>query len=115
MRLSDSELGALVIKTKKHACLMLSLVENLGYVEYRIETGRRSDSGEYLVITQHMTADEALVTAKGLAVSMPDGSESANAVLAARSIKDFAKSVSALQKLANVLSKGILKDVEINY
>ena len=113
--LSDADLVGLIITAKKHACLILALVDNLGYMQYRIETGRRINSGECLVITQSITADEALELAQGLAVTLPDDNESAQAVLAAESIKDFAKSASALQRLADVLSKGIFKDVEISW
>ena len=94
---------------------MLALIDNLGYVEYRIETGRISSDNEYLVITDTISADEALETAKGLAVSLPAGDDAVKTVLAAGSIKEFAKSASSLRQLVDVLRNGTLKDVEISW
>ena len=115
IKFSDNGLITLTVNVKKHACLMLALIDNLGYVEYRIETDRRSSDNEYLVITDTISADEALETAKGLAVSLPAGDDAVKTVLAAESIKEFAKSASSLRQLVDVLRNGTLKDVEISW
>ena len=110
--LSDELIAYLKETANRHACLMLALVENLGYAEYTINTGRKDASGQQLLVAeQSMTADEALKFAQGLAATLPYGNASANAVLEATSIKDLAKSAYSLQQLADVLHLGVQKDV----
>ncbi len=87
---------------KRHACYMLALVDNLGYAEYEVHTGR-SIAGQKEVIQIRMTADEALESVKEAASKRAEGSESAEFVLAAKSIKDFAKSAYACEMLDEVL------------
>lgn len=87
---------------KRHACYMLALVDNLGYAEYEVHTGR-SVAGQKEVIQIRMTADEALESVKEAASKRAEGSESTEFVLAAKSIKDFAKSAYACEMLDEVL------------
>ena len=90
---------------RKHACKILALVENLGYVEYKVVSGG-DDSGEKEVFSFKVTAEEALEYAKKRAADLPSDSVSAKAVLEAKSIKDFAESASALEYLDEVLMTG---------
>ena len=88
---------------KRHACYMLALVDNLGYAEYEVHTGR-SVAGQKEVLQIRMTADEALESAKEAASTLAaEVSKAAEFVLAAKSIKDFAKSAYACEMLDEVL------------
>ena len=90
---------------RKHACKILALVENLGYVEYKVVSGGDgSDAKE--IFSFKVTAEEALEYAKKRAADLPSDSVSAKVVLEAKSIKDFAESASALEYLDEVLMTG---------
>ena len=86
-------------QSKRYACLLLALVDNMDYVEYTLEL----ENGRTEKLT--VTSADALACAKELAAAKSAGNEAAKAVLAAGSIKDFAKSAVALQRLTEVLAK----------
>lgn len=79
---------------KRQACLLLALIENLDYVEYKIE--RRQIAYDIKV-----TSQDALTGVRFLAADSPY----AESILGAKSIKDFGKSVSSLQALVDCLQE----------
>lgn len=81
-------------RLRRQACLLLALIDNLDYVEYKIE--RRGISYDIKV-----TSQDALDGVLSLAAGNPDAAD----VLGAKNIKDFGKSVSSLQALAGCLEK----------
>ena len=85
----------------KHAILLLALIENLDRVEYVYQNP--SYKIETPLVVNAMDSGNALEQAKKLA--MYGGSNSAEIVRNASSIKDFGKSASALQALVDVLEK----------
>ena len=85
----------------KHAILLLALIENLDRVEYMYQNP--SYKIEIPLVVNAMDSGNALEQAKKLA--MYGGSNSAEIVRNASSIKDFGKSASALQALVDVLEK----------
>jgi len=105
---SDTNLEYLSSMVRAHSCLMLALVDNLGYVEYKIYTGRDIISGQEAVDSYRFTASQVLEYAKARARELPSDDEAAKAVLAAGSIKDFSKSASDLQMLVRTLYSTML-------
>ena len=88
----------------RHACLLLALVENLDYVEYRIEINQESYSAV------KVTAQDALEKVKVLASAWPAEYKRADPVRNASGIKDFAKSAYDLQILTEALQMYIEND-----